>query len=201
MRDHPYRNLHDQELFLLFRQGSNEAFTEIYQRYHGGLYLHALKMLQDRDEAQDAIQEVFTKIWHRKERLELTTSLSSYLYTAVRNRILDIFSHQKRVEQYQLSLQEYLDKGEFITDNIIRENELAALIENEISKLPPKMQEVFLLSRNTDLSYAQIAQELSISENTVRKHITKALAKLKDKLGDFLIAFFIPLATVLWSLI
>jgi RNA polymerase sigma-70 factor, ECF subfamily len=200
MNRNSYSNFQDQELLILFQEGSEEAFNEIYQRYRASLYLHALKMLKDRDEAQDVIQEVFTKLWHKGDTLVLSTSLSSYLYTAVRNRILDIFSHEKLVAKHQESLQAFIDKGEFITDNLIREKELASVIEREIAELPPKMREVFELSRKGHLSYAEIAEDLNIAENTVRKQISKALKRLKPRLADFLLVVFIPLAALLGAI-
>ena len=197
MKRHSYCNFQDQELLILLQEGNEEAFNEIYRRYSAGLYLHALKMLRDRDEAQDVIQEVFTRLWSKGETLVLSTSLSSYLYTAVRNKILDIFSHDKLVARHQQSLQAFIDIGEFITDNLIREKELASIIEREIADLPPKMREVFELSRKGHLSYAEIAEDLDIAENTVRKQISKAIARLKPRLADFLIGLMITSAAIL----
>ncbi|MES2428100.1 MAG: RNA polymerase sigma-70 factor [Bacteroidota bacterium] len=191
MRNRPYRDLADQTLIDLLQTGDQDAFSEIYCRYTQPLYIHALKMLKDRDEAKDVIQEIFAKLWVKREDLVLTTSLSSYLYTAVRNKIFDAISHEKVVARYQQSLQVFIDKGEFITDNWIREKELTILIEKEIAELPPKMRAVFELSRKEHLSYAQISEELDVSENTVRKHITKALKKLRDKLE--VVTIIIPL--------
>jgi len=181
MKNNPHKDLTDKELFERFQQGDEYAFTVIYQRYQGCLYLHALKMLNDRDKAQDVIQELFTRFWHKRNDLVLTTSLSSYLYTAVRNKVLDEFAHEKVIAKYQQSLQEFMDKGEYVTDSWVRERELTAIIEKEIAALPPKMREVFELSRKGYLSYQAIAEKLDVSEHTVRKHITRAIKKLRSK--------------------
>lgn len=186
-------DLSDYELLRLFQNGDDAAYVEIYQRYHKKMYFQAMKMLKDREEVQDVIQEVFIKFLDKRESISLNTSLSSYLYVAVRNRILDIFSHVKVVEKHQQSLQEFIDQGEYITDNLIREKELAKIIEKQIAALPTKMREVFLLSRNQEMTYLEIAKELDMAENTVRKHITKALKKLRPKLTDYLFITFISL--------
>jgi len=194
-----YKHLSDQELFDLFQAGNEDAFSNIYHRFKQPLYLHALKMLKDRDAAKDATQEVFAKFWSKRETLVLTNSLSSYLYTAIRNTVLDIISHEKVANRYQQSLEVFIGQGEFITDNWIREKELIALIEKEIARLPPKMRVVFELSRKEHLSYAQISEELDVSENTVRKHITKALKKLRGKLKAIVVG--LPLLLQLVELI
>lgn len=183
MRNGAYSGLEDQNLFLLCKQGDELAFSEIYLRYRGILYRHALKMLSDRDEAQDVIQELFAKLWYKRDSINLNISLSSYLYTAVRNKILDQFAHEKVVVRYEKSLQDFINKGEHTTENLVRERELSAIIEREVSQLPPKMREVFELSRKSHLSYSQISEKLDVSENTVRKHITKALKRLRPRLG------------------
>ncbi|WP_017257165.1 RNA polymerase sigma-70 factor [Pedobacter arcticus] len=182
MNVNQYNNLDDSSLLTLLQQGNEQAFSQIYERYKGVLYIHAVKMIKDRDEAQDVVQELFTKLWNKRETISINTTLSAYLYTAVRNRILDIFSHEKVVAIHQQSLQIFIKQGEYQIDNYIREKELALIIESEIATLPPKMREVFELSRKAHLSYLQIADQLNISENTVRKHITKALKRLRSKL-------------------
>jgi len=193
MKKRSYQDLCDQNLLILFQAGEDGAFTEIFERYGNRLYLHALKMLRDRDAAQDVVQEIFTKLWLKRDQFVLTSSLSSYLYAAIRNKILDILSHEKVVMRYQQSLQRTITQGEFITDDWIREKELAEIIEKEIGLLPPKMKEVFELSRKDHLSYNEIAVKLNISENTVRKHISKAIKKLKLKLDFALIVTLILL--------
>lgn len=150
-------------------------------------------MLGGREEARDVVQELFARLWNARERFSLTTSLSSYLYTAVRNRILDIFSHEKIVNRYRQSFQEFTEQGDFITDNMVREKELAILIEQEIAGLPEKMREVFEMSRKGHLSHIEIAQELQLSEHTVKKQISKAIKRLRAKLDLLITGFYILL--------
>ncbi|WP_026902915.1 RNA polymerase sigma-70 factor [Pedobacter glucosidilyticus] len=196
MNTNSFSDLDDSSLTVLLQQGYEQAFKQIYERYKGVLYLHAVKMLKDRDEAQDVVQEIFTKLWDKRETIIINTTLSAYLYTAIRNKILDIFSHEKVVATHQQSLQDFINQGEYQTDNYMLEKELIVLIEKEISALPTKMKEVFELSRRKNLSYSQIAEQLDISENTVRKHISKALSRLRSKLTFILIIFAIVLKYV-----
>lgn len=178
-----YSKLCDSELQHLLMTGDTYAFTEIYNRYKGVLHQHALNMLKDRDEAKDVLQELFTNLWVNRESIHVQSNLSGYLYTGVRNRVLTMIAHRQVESKYISSLGDFINKGEFITDHRVRERQLAELIEKEIDALPGKMREVFRLSRISNLSHKEIAEELSISEQTVRTQVRNALRLLRVKLG------------------
>jgi RNA polymerase sigma-70 factor (family 1) len=181
-----YGSLSDLELTDLLRAGDASAYTVIYNRYFDELYLHAYNRLRDKEEAQDVIHELFAGLWNKKENLMVKSSLAAYLYTAVRNRILDVISHQQVETRYVSSLQNFIEEGYCITDYQIRERQLAVLIEKGISELPPKMREVFELSRKQVMSHKEIAAQLNLSEQTVRKQVNNALKILRVKLGMML---------------
>lgn len=188
----PYQQSSDFELAALLAQDDDQAFAEIYQRYKGVLFLHAYRMLGDQEEAKDILQELFTTLWVNRKSIKLTTSFSSYLYKAVRNRIFDVIAHRKVEQKYISSLADFIENGECVTDQQVREKELTVLIEREVSLLPPKMRAVFELSRNTDLSYKEIAEELHISDKTVKKQVSNALTILRQKLDiAFTLAFIL----------
>jgi len=178
-----YNSLNDIELTELLKSDDQPAFTELYNRYKDLLYIYACKITMDNDIAKDMVQELFVKVWDKRQQLNYTTSFSSYLYTAVRYKFFELLDKQKVSESYIQSIQHYLDAGEHLTDNYIREKELAFVIEREISNLPEKMREVFLLSRKQNLHNKEIAVKLNISEKTVKNQLSTALKTLKVKLG------------------
>jgi RNA polymerase sigma-70 factor (family 1) len=178
-----YGSLSDLELTALLKQGDAVAYTVIYNRFFDELYLHAFTRLQDKSEAQDVIHELFAGLWNKRETITIKSSLAAYLYTAVRNRIMDVIAHQQVETKYVSSLQHFMESGYCVTDHQVRERLLAALIEKEIAELPSKMREVFELSRKKVMSHKEIAAELNISEQTVRKQINNALKILRSKLG------------------
>lgn len=181
----------DQELVDLLKSGDKSAFTELFLRYNRLLVVQAHKLLNDSDEARDLVQEIFTTIWDNRENLTVKTNFAGFLYTTVRNKIFDMMLHKKVESKYVQSIQEYIAKGEDQTDHLLRTKELQAIIEKEISYLPPKMREVFELSRKQHLSHKQIAEQLDITEKTVKNQITNALRILKTRLGIFVYLFFI----------
>ncbi len=189
-----YNTLNDIELTDLLRNGDHVAYTEIYKRYWALLFRNARKMLHDDEEATDVVQEVFTLLWEKASYFHLETSLSAYLYAAVRNKIINIINRQKLKVNYLSSLSSFLEIGSSITDETIRNRELAEQIEKEIALLPPKMRQVFELSRKAHLSYKQIAEEIDISEGTVKKQVHNAIKILRLKLGAF---FFLSVMVII----
>ncbi|WEK18994.1 MAG: RNA polymerase sigma-70 factor [Candidatus Pedobacter colombiensis] len=178
-----YGSLSDLELTDLLKEGDVNAYTVIYNRYFDELFLHAFRRLNDKEEAQDVIHELFAGLWNKRAELTIRSSLAAYLYTSVRNRIMDVISHLQVETKYVNSLQNFIDQGYCITDHRVRERQLSALIEKGIAELPPKMREVFELSRKQVMSHKEIAAQLNISEQTVRKQVNNALKILRSKLG------------------
>lgn len=178
-----YGNLSDVELAALLKAGDRSAFEEIYHRFKFILHNHAWQKTNNEEEAKDAIQEVFATLWAKRESIQIGTNLAGYLYNMVRNHILNSFAHREVQTKYIHSIQKYTEEHAAITDHRVRENLLAALIEKEIAALPPKMREVFELSRKQHLSNKEIAFIMGTSEETVKKQIKIALKTLRQKFG------------------
>lgn len=182
-------NVSDENLLVLFQAGNEYAFKEIFDRYDRLLFVYALKKLGNRDDAKDIVQEVFIKLWDNRSHLNINISLKSYLYSAVRNAALNIFRHRNIDEKCLASLQDLLDTHSDASDYLIREKDIARLIETEISLLPPKMREVFELRRKRYLSNREIAEYLQISEHTVATHIKRAIKVLRLRLNTIAFVF------------
>ncbi|SER87824.1 RNA polymerase sigma-70 factor [Pedobacter rhizosphaerae] len=186
-----YSGYTDQGLLMAMRSGDSAAFTEIHHRYYPILYAHASRRLSDRDDVNDLLQELFLYLWNNRMQ-EFSGHLSGYLYTSVRNRIINVYRSKKIRSDYMDSLQNFLEQNQQpIADNLVREKELTLIIEREISALPPQMRLVFEMSRNLHKSHQEIADELSISPLTVKKQIYNSLKILRSKLGPHFHAFFI----------
>ena len=172
----------DQELSISLGAGSRTAFAEIYERYWSVLLSHAIKMLKDEEKAQDAVQDVFQMLWEKSPTLNIHTSLSSFLYTSLRYRILDKLKRDKIEDRFLNTLQTEIESGVSSTDDAMAEKEFARKIEEGLNTLPPKMRTVFELSRMNDYSYREISKELNLSENTVKKQISNSLKILRKSI-------------------
>lgn len=179
----------DEELTDLLKSGDRNAYAMIYQRYWLVLYRHARKMLQNDEEARDVVQDIFVTLWAKQEGLDLNTSISAYLYAAVRNKILNLFKRSRIEDNHLDSLRVFISNGENITDHLVRERTLSALIEQEITLLPNRMRQVFELKRKSNLSYKEIAEQMNISDLTVKTQMNKAIKTLRLRLGSVLSSF------------
>lgn len=177
-------SLSDEELFELVKEQRKDAFEEIYHRFKGILYAHAYRMLNDREEVRDLVQEVFATLWSKKDSL-LLKNVSGYLYSSVRNRVLDRISKQQSRNKYVDSMSFYLNHYSYqVPDRLLYEKELRAMIEAEVDTLPKRMRLIFQMSRKEYLSHKEIGEKLGISETTVRKQVNNALKILRSKFSN-----------------
>ena len=173
----------DQQLLDLIRTDDRGAFTELYNRYWDKTYAVALHRLDDEHEAEEVVQEVFLSIWQRRATLQLTHTVATYLAVAVKYKVINHLAKQHR---RQLQHDELTITSPVVADSTadwLHEKELRQLLEKTISQLPEKCRIVFLLSRDENKTYAEIAAELNISQKTVEAHMSKALRELRETLG------------------
>ena len=148
------------------------------------------------EDARDIVQDVFLKLWHDRLTLQIHTGLSSYLYTATRNRVIDHIRRNAIREEYSMLLQ-YLGTNEAAdAQQLLAAKELALRVQQALSALTPKVREVYRLSREQQLSIPEIAAQLNVSEQTVKNQLTTALNHLRKTL--VVPAFILVSATFWW---
>ncbi|ERJ58774.1 RNA polymerase sigma factor [Sphingobacterium paucimobilis] len=180
----------DIELIELSKNGDQQAFAILYERYRIIAYKHAYLFYQDYDKAQDVTQDVFTKLWNKRETLHITSNFSAYLHRMVRHIILNQLDHQKIAQKFYDYTEAQQTTPRNDVDEYIIEKELTAILYNKIDKLPKKMKEVFLLSREEQKSHQEISEQLNITTKTVRQQIYNALLILKSNLKYIFILLF-----------
>jgi RNA polymerase sigma-70 factor, Bacteroides expansion family 1 len=172
----------DDVLVLRIQQGDKEAFTLFYERHRNHMYLSAYHLLRDEDEAHDAVQELFSDVWQRADRIDASGNIKGYLYTVLRNRVLSLMSRSKYFDEYINSFIAFEQQSAKTTEETVLARELEQLLEEKINQLPPKMREVYELSWHGHLSNKEIAQRMAISEGTVKQHKHQAVRILRGKL-------------------
>lgn len=179
------RNQNEQFIFAQLQQGNEAAFDFLFQQYYAGLCVFASKYTHDTDVSEELVQSVFCKIWDDRQKINIATSLKSYLFTSVRNRCLDFIKHQGiRLKVHQSIIEQY----ESLPDNadFYVVAELAEQIEKALELLPSNIRIIFELNRFDGLTYKEIAERLNISPKTVEANMSKALKFLREELKDYL---------------
>lgn len=176
-----YIKYSDEYLFSLVQKGDNAAFDVLYERFFSLLYIHALRKVQDAQEAKDLVQDTFIILYQKKETLGDIDNFSGYLYVLLKNKILN-FLEKKKVRSSYL---EHLDAWplQSSTENYVFEKELRAQIEEGVDLLPEKMRLVFEMSRHEHLSHKEIGEQLNISDKTVKRQIVNALKIIRSKIN------------------
>jgi len=158
---------------------------------------YARKYLDDVDQAEEIVQEMFFNFWQKKEKLEITTSVEAYLFRSVRNSCLNYLKHLKIREEHRLATnQEIILKEQEVHDNVIA-LELQEKIDSVIEQLPPERKKIFIMSRHEELKYKEIAEKLNLSVKTVEVQMSKALKFLRLHLSEYLSVVIILLLEIL----
>ena len=173
----------DKELLERISEDDSTAFTILYRRHWEEMFVVAAKALRDKTDAADVIQDVFLSLWNRRHELKIEGSLTSYLHTAVRYKAIH------HIEK-NITRRDYLAVLADVSVNCLPPNaevdlqleELQKALSTVVTSMPPKMQQVYILSRQQQLSHKEIAEQLSVSVETVKKHIQHALQLIKAAL-------------------
>jgi RNA polymerase sigma-70 factor (family 1) len=180
--------LTDEDIWLMVKQDYGFAFKVLFDRFWEKLYVYALNRLKSEADAQDIVQEIMISLWIRRSVLSIETTLAAYLHTAVQYEVLTHFSKAAKIDSRSQEFEKTI-LPEFISYmNPLHVKELQALAEEEISRLPEKMQQVYRLHHEENLSVKEIALRLNISQQTVRNQLNSSYQKLRKHLKEAILA-------------
>lgn len=178
-----------------------DAFSGIYVRYFPKLLRFSQFYVLSEEEAENIVQDIFADIWGRMSVLDGIRNMDAFFFTLVKNRCIDYLRNQLPINDKRQKLQDVVGKEldfklfslQQIDESLLSVDEVEALLQNAIEKLPERCREIFILSRMDGLKNREIAERLHISVSTVENQMTIALRKLRTELKDYLpvILFFI----------
>jgi len=175
------------------RKREKAVFDYIFNYYYSSLCAFSLQYLHDRDAAEDLVQDFFVSLWMEAPRLQIKSSLKSYLFASVKNRCLDFQKHHKVLQKYRAFMLFNSENEDTSFDHYFAESELQLAIQKSLEKLPPRCREIFEMSRIKGLTNQEISDQLGIAKRTVELQISNSLKILRKELIEFL-----PLWLVVW---
>ena len=181
----------EKELVKKLKEGDSFAFEVLFYKYRNKIKGFALKIVPAQIDPEEIVQEVFVRVWLKKEAIDPEKDFQSYLFSIAKNMVLD---HLKSAVNRKLYF-----VGEHFQQDLLEEEGLDASISEKteeklqklINEIPERRREIFRLSRFEGLTYKQIADRLNISENTVDSQIRNALAFLRKEFRKIIVLAFL----------
>jgi RNA polymerase sigma-70 factor (ECF subfamily) len=171
----------------LAEEGPEDFFEKIFRAHFRGLHTYACTLIKDPVMAEEAVQNVFVRLWEKKEALSIRESITGYLYRAVHNESLNHLKHRKvRLAHQSYLLRRHNPHDREKASEKVTVSELQQQLEKAVLELPEQCRLIFRLSRSEELKYKEIADKLGLSVKTVENQMGKALKLLRQKLADFL---------------
>lgn len=169
------------------RAGDEAAFERLFHTFYEDLCRFASQYVSASDVVEDLVQDVFFNVWERRRALDAQQSIQAYLYKAVRNEALKHLNQQRVRKQQGKPQQELRERSlQGSPEQALWNKELEAEAQKALDALPERRRRIFMLSREHDLTYAEIADLLDISVKTVETQMGRALGFLEERLDEVL---------------
>lgn len=164
---------------------TTQEFEKIFKEYYPMGVLFARKQVQDMDTAKDIVQAVFVKMYEKGDKININTSIKSYVFQAIRNACINHHKHNQTKQRHSNII---LNRSsEAIIDNQLEHKEFELQIQGVIDQLPDRCKTIFRLNRFDGKKNKEIAKELDISIRTVETQISKALKFLRENISKELL--------------
>lgn len=182
----------EETLIERFINGDQTAYELLFRFYYPGLVTFVSRIISDRDEAEEIVQDFFVNVWTARKSIYQSSSLKSYFFVSVKNRAFNYLKKEQIREKTLGKLKELVEEDFLFQPDLFVESELRQQIAKAMEKLPARIREVFMMSRFKGLSNIEIATQLELSKRTVETQISNALKILRNELKEykFLLLFF-----------
>lgn len=176
----------------IIKNDDQQAFEQLFHQYYNVLCSFATRLLMDKSLAEEAVADVFVRIWERRKEISVNGSPKAFLYTCVKNQSIDVIRKRNNQRFAFDAFDLELKNEDYTPEQVMQFNELTTKIKKGIDDLPEQCRKIFLLSREEQYTYKEIADRLSISLKTVKTQMYRAVKKLRVSLGknETIILFF-----------
>ncbi|WP_316816154.1 RNA polymerase sigma factor [Pedobacter nyackensis] len=173
----------EQDILLKLKGGEEPAFGKLYVHYSEMIYARLLRLLKDTDVADEIIQDLFLKIWEKREQINTTQSFKSYLYTIAENLVYDHFRKVARDRKLQEKFRRITTELYTHTEEDLLSKESKEIIDKAIATLSPQRKTAFILCKVEGRSYDEAAEIMGVSASTVSNHLVKANVSIREYLN------------------
>ncbi|MEO6915040.1 MAG: RNA polymerase sigma factor [Chitinophagaceae bacterium] len=183
------------ESFLLAQvaRGDNGAFSHLYKKYSNELYAFLFSLTQSREDAEDGVHDIFLSVYTQRQSLTGIRDFKAYLFRSAKNYFINLIRKNSKTKLTG-DIDDFPESGQNFTEETFDGRNFNEFLENAKKDLPEQQRIAFSLSRDGGLGIAQIANEMDLSQSTVKEHVSKALKTLRKKYHHYinpgLILFF-----------
>lgn len=160
------------------------VFESAFDRYYDELFSFCVRKVYSEDMAKDIIQEAFMALWSSLDDIATEQEFKPFLYGVIRNKVLMQYRKSEVHMRYAFNTTSHATQEES-SENILLKKELESIIASEVKSMPARMQEIYLLKKESNKSVKEIAEKLGISEQTVKNQLQNAYSRLKLRLKDY----------------
>ena len=164
----------EQQLLGELKSGNEEAFTLLYHEYSGPMYYNVLKMVKDETLTEEIVQDIFTKIWQKREALNIEVSFASYIYRVAQNSVIDSFRKLSRNRELMAKFKKLSSCNYQHVEEEVCFKESDLLLQKAINTLPPQQKKVYQLCELEGCTYKDTAFRMDIGHQTVKEYLSKA---------------------------
>jgi len=173
-------NTQDAELVVRLQQDEVNAFDTLYWKYHQAVYRNIFKFVKEQIITEDILQEVFAKLWEKRKEINPSQSVAGWLFVISFNLSVDYVRKKLREQTIHKELLNLDFDDDYSLDRKNVYEDQYQLLEKAIAQLSPKKRKIVTLCKLEGKTYDEVAQELNISRNTVKEHLSIAMVKLND---------------------
>jgi RNA polymerase sigma-70 factor (ECF subfamily) len=184
-----FESINNSELTQKIKTGEKKAYQELFELYAPRIFRFSFSYLKNKADAEELVQEVFLKIWEKRETLDQSKNLKAFIFKVAVNTIYDFIRHKNIENAFGDFVRTRAELSSNNTWHTVIYEEMLLNIQNLIAQLPEQQQKIFQLSKEEGLSNEEIAAKLNLSKRTVENHLYRAVSFLKEHFkGESLIS-------------
>lgn len=170
----PVEPFDEKELLALLQLGDVTAFTQLYHQYSGKIYYNVLRMVKDEHSAEEIVQDLFTRVWQKRNLLKEDTNFAAFLYRVGQNLVIDFFRKLQRDRLLYANFKAIASESYSHIEEDLLYRESEGLLNEAMKLLSPQQQKVYKHCKIDGLSYKEAAALMGISVHTIKEYLSRA---------------------------